>query len=274
MSRGAIQTLPAGQWRVGASGSRRIERALPEEAAIGISYDSEPYAVLMATPADLADLATGFTISERIAAAGDILDVRIGEHEAGFVADVLLSPAGRRTAGDRRRRNLEGRSSCGLCGVQRPEDALRALPRLAPGFRVGREAVQSALAALSAEQVLGQATHATHAAGWADASGALRLVREDIGRHNALDKLIGAGARTGLDAASAFFVITSRCSYEMVEKTVTAGAPLLVAISAPTDLAVRMAAAANLTLIALARADGHMVFAGAERIAGEAVLDA
>jgi FdhD protein len=268
------RTLPADQWRVGAPGSEPIERTVPEEVAVGISYDSEPYAVLMATPADLPDLATGFTISERIAAAEDILDVRVGEQAEDFVADVLLSPAGRRTARDRRRRNLEGRSSCGLCGVQRPEDVLRTLPRLAAGFTVRRAAVQSALVALEARQTLGQTTRATHAAAWADASGVLLLVREDVGRHNALDKLIGAAARAGLDPASSFIVITSRCSYEMVEKTVVAGAPLLVAISAPTALAVRMAAAANLTLIALARMDGHAVFAGAERITGETDIGA
>jgi FdhD protein len=239
---------------------------VPEETAIGVSYDSEPYAVLMATPADVADLALGFTVSERIAAAGDVLDVRVSEHDEGLMADVLLSRAGAASAKDRRRRNMEGRSSCGLCGIESPEDALRALPALPSGFIVRREAIQAALTALETRQILGRSTRATHAAAWASADGQIQLVREDVGRHNALDKLIGAALKAGLDPASSFVIVTSRCSYEMVEKTVLAGITLLVAISAPTALAIRKAQGANLTLIALARADGHVVFAGAERV--------
>jgi FdhD protein len=261
-----FQILPALQWRAGVQGAEAIERAVPEEVAVGISYDSQPYAVLMATPADLEDLALGFTVSERIATAADVLDVRIGEHPDGLVADVLLSAEGAKSSRERRRRNMEGRSSCGLCGVQDLDDAVRALPPLPAGFTVRRTAVQAALAALEIQQTLGQATRAVHAAAWADAEGQLRLVREDVGRHNALDKLVGAALRAGHDPAQAFVVVTSRCSYEMVEKTAIAGVSLLAAISAPTALAIRRAAGANLTLIALARADGHAVFTGAERV--------
>jgi FdhD protein len=261
-----FQTLPVLQWRAGATGPEAIERAVPEEIAVGISYDSEPYAVLMATPADLEDLALGFTVTERIATAADVHDMRIGEHPEGFVVDLLLSREGARSSRERRRRNLEGRSSCGLCGVENLDDAIRALAPLPTGFAVRREAVQAALAALETEQALGQATRAVHAAAWADAEGRLVLVREDVGRHNALDKLIGAALRAGHDPARAFVVVTSRCSYEMVEKTAIAGISLLVAISAPTALAIRRAETANLTLVALARADGHMVFTGAERV--------
>jgi len=237
-----------------------------EETAIGLCYDSEPYAVLMATPADLAELALGFTLTETIAKAEDVLDIRISEHEHGYVVDILLSAAGARSAGAKRRRNMEGRSSCGLCGVQSLEELVRDLGVLPDGPLVTRSAVQTALAALEAEQKLGQATRASHAAAWADASGRLLAVREDVGRHNALDKLIGAASRQGLDPRQAFVVVTSRCSYEMVEKTAIAGVALLAAISAPTALAIRKAKAANMTLLALARADGHMVFTGAERI--------
>src|ERR1700742_3112984 len=140
-----VQILPALQWRIGGSGPEGIERATPEEMAVGVSYDSEPYAVLMATPQDVADLALGFTVSERIAKAGEVLDIRVSEHDEGLVADVLLSRAGAASARDRRRRNMEGRSSCGLCGVQSPEDAMRALPRLADGLTVTRDIIQSAL---------------------------------------------------------------------------------------------------------------------------------
>jgi FdhD protein len=266
-----VQILPALQWRAGAPNSKEmgpegITRAAPEETAVGISYDSEPYAVLMATPADVADLALGFTVSERIAQADQVLDIRISEHDEGLVADVLLTKAGAVSARNRRRRNMEGRSSCGLCGVQSPEDALRALPALPDGPTVTRAAIQSALAALEDLQALGAATRATHAAAWAAADGRILLVREDVGRHNALDKLIGAALKAGLDPASAFVIVTSRCSYEMVEKTVLAGVRILVAISAPTALAVRKAEGANLTLIALARRDGHAVFAGHQRV--------
>lgn len=261
-----VHILPALQWRAGALGPEGIDRALPEETAVGISYDSEAYAVLMATPADVDDLALGFTVSERIAQASDVLDIRVSEHDEGLVADVLLSRAGAVDARERRRRNMEGRSSCGLCGVQSPEDALRALPVLPDGLTVTPDIIQAALTALEGQQTLGVRTRATHAAAWATEDGRILLVREDVGRHNALDKLIGASLKAGLDPASAFIIVTSRCSYEMVEKAVLAGVQLLVAISAPTALAVRKAQGANLTLVALARHDGHAVFTGHARV--------
>jgi FdhD protein len=262
----SVRPLTAWRWQAGSKQAERIERLTPEETAIGICYDSEPYAVLMATPADLQDLALGFTVTEKIAQAQDVLDIRVGEHERGFVVDILLSPEGRQRASNKRRRNMEGRSSCGLCGMQSLDDAVREIDALRHGPSVTHEAVQAALSALEASQDLGRATRASHAAAWADASGGLLAVREDVGRHNALDKLIGAASRQGLDPGEAFVVVTSRCSYEMVEKTAIAGVAVLVAISAPTALAIRQAKAANMTLIALARRDGHVVFAGESRI--------
>ncbi len=261
-----FRPFPALQWRADPPGARAIERPLAEETAIGICYDSEPYAVLMATPADLEDLAVGFTLTEQIAGRADIADIRLGEHPDGIVVDVLLTPDGRRKAGALRRRNLEGRSSCGLCGVQSLEEAVRPIAPLADGLRISRDAVQMAATALEAEQALGRATRATHAAAWADATGRILLAREDVGRHNALDKVIGAAARAGLDPAQAFALITSRCSYEMVEKAALAGVALLAAVSAPTALAVAKAESANLTLIALVRGDGHTVFTGGQRL--------
>jgi FdhD protein len=269
-TRKPVQIEQGQQWRIGSDGAVALDRATPEETAIGVSYDSEPYAVLMATPQDVQDLAVGFTVSERIARADQILEVRVSEYDEGLTADVLLTREGALSAREKRRRNMEGRSSCGLCGIQSPEDALRDLPVLADGLTVSRAAIQAGLAALERMQALGQETRATHAAAWADPDGRVRLVREDVGRHNALDKLIGAALRAELDPAQAFVIVTSRCSYEMVEKTVLAGVALLAAVSAPTALAIRKARGANLTLIALARADGHTVFAGAERILDEA----
>ena len=137
---------------------------------------------------------------------------------------------------------------------------------MAGGLTVTRDAIQRAVAAMEGRQPLGRSTRATHAAAWADARGEVRLVREDVGRHNALDKVVGAAVRAGLDPASAFIVVTSRCSYEMVDKTACAGVAMLVAISAPTALAIRRAEEAGMTLVALARGDGHTVFAGAARI--------
>jgi FdhD protein len=260
-----VETRPAQAWREGALAD--VTREVPDEAAIGILYDSRPYVVVMGTPSDVEDLAVGFTVTERIAAFADIQAVSVSEVDEGLIADVLLTPGAGEALSAARRRTLESRSSCGLCGVESLKEAVRPIPPVDAGPMVSRAAVQAALAALEQGQALGRRTRATHAAAWCDASGALALVREDVGRHNALDKLVGAALRAGLDPAAAFIVVTSRCSYEMVEKAATAGVAILVAISAPTALAIRKAEAAGMTLIALARADGHTVFTRPDRIA-------
>jgi FdhD protein len=257
---------PALQWREGQSGEQPISRLAPDETPIGISYNDRAHAVLMATPQDLEDLAVGFTITESIAEIGDIEDVTVEEKAEGVAVNVVLKPMAEQSASLARKRSLEGRSSCGLCGVTKLEDTVRALRRAGEGLRVSHTTIQTALGELDQAQTLGRATRATHAAGWADATGKLKLVREDVGRHCALDKLIGAALAEGLDPAQAFIVVTSRCSYEMVEKTAMAGIALLVAISAPTALAIRKAEEAGLTLVALARADGHAVFTRPERV--------
>ncbi|MFI4976397.1 MAG: formate dehydrogenase accessory sulfurtransferase FdhD [Caulobacterales bacterium] len=256
------------QWRVGEAADRPVARDLADEAAVGVAYDGRPHAVLMATPEDLEDLAVGFTLTERIAAPDQIEAVSVTDRPEGFLVDVRLGAEGRKTRAKARARTLEGRTSCGLCGVKRLGSAVRPLEAVAEGFTVRRTAIQRALAELEEAQTLGVVTRATHAAAWARPDGALALVREDVGRHNALDKLIGAGVRAGLNAGGAFAVITSRCSYEMVEKAAIAGFSVLVAISAPTALAIRKAEEAGLTLVALARADGHTVFARPDRIVG------
>jgi FdhD protein len=262
----AADIRPAEQWRRDTGRIEQITRATPEETPVGIVYDSLPYAVVMASPIDVEDLAIGFTVSERIAGFGDIEDIRLSQHADGLVADILLKKTARKSKAWVRQRTIEGRSSCGLCGVQSLTDAVRPLPTLPEGLAVRREAIQAAVDALDAHQPLGRETRATHAAAWADADGALLLVREDVGRHNALDKLVGASLRAGLDPSCAFVVVTSRCSYEMVEKTAAAGIALLVAVSAPTALAIRKAEECGMTLVALARADGHAVFARPDRV--------
>jgi len=256
----------ASRWREADGAIETVRRDLPEEAAIGLCYDSAPYVVVMATPADIEDLARGFTLTERIARAQDIERVTVSRAAEGWLADILLSPAAGKSMTAARRRTMEARSSCGLCGVESLREAVRPIARVGAGPKVTRAAVQTSLAALEGGQILGARTRATHAAAWAAPSGEVLLVREDVGRHNALDKLVGAASRAGLDPRSAFIVITSRCSYEMVEKTAAAGVALLVAISAPTAMAIAKARAAGMTLVALARSDGHCVFTGAERI--------
>lgn len=251
------------QWRT--DGARRpVDRETPREEAVGLSYNGRPHTVLMATPDDLEDLALGFTLTEGLATFAEIEAVTLEATDQGHLVDIVLAPSAR--ARRARPRTLEGRSSCGLCGVQRLADAVRPTPPVVSAQRFTPHAVQRALAELEDRQPLGRLTRATHAAALAAADGAVLLVREDVGRHNALDKLAGAALRQGLDPARAFVVVTSRCSFEMVEKTARLGSPMIVAVSAPTDLAIARAEAAQVTLVALARADGHTVFSHAERL--------
>jgi FdhD protein len=268
MSKYPASRRSAVQWR-SAAPLESIARETPTEAAVGLSFDGRPHTVLMATPADLRDLAVGFTITEAVAARADILGVDVQESDLGWLADVRLRPGAiQRKA---RPRTLEGRSSCGLCGVQRLADAVRPLPTVGQGALVSHQAIQRAVDALDDAQALGRLTRATHAAAFATADGALVLVREDVGRHNALDKLAGAMAGGEVDAPSfdaqaGFVLVTSRCSFEMVEKTARMGCSMLVAVSAPTDLAIQRAETAGVTLVALARSDGHTVFTRVDRL--------
>ena len=267
MSRFAVtQELSAEQWRKGSGAVEAISRVAPDETPIGIAYNERPHVVLMATAKDLEDLAVGFTVTESIAELQDIEDVTVTEREEGMAVNVVLKPAAEQSLTLARKRSLEGRSSCGLCGVTKLSDIARKLRTAGEGLTVSRAVIQGALAELEEAQLLGRVTRAMHAAAWADREGHLKLVREDVGRHCALDKVIGASMAEGLDPDDGFIVVTSRCSYEMVEKTAMAGVGLLVAISAPTALAIRKAEEAGLTLVALARADGHAVFTRPDRI--------
>jgi FdhD protein len=240
--------------RVGANASREIlSRSLALETPVAIELNGIGYAVLMATPVDLEDLAYGFALSERlIQRADDIRDVLLHDTGDGIILRVTLADPARVT--DRvRHRNTD--SSCGLCGIENLEQAVRALPRLTAISRADDEAVFRAAAALRDLQPLNRVTGAVHAAAACEATGAVRLVREDVGRHNAFDKLIGALLRQRLDWEAGFALLSSRCSYELVEKAVLSGCPLLATISAPTELAVRRAADAGLPLRTLVRSD-------------------
>ncbi len=236
-------------------------RDLPEEVPVALVYNATTHAVMMATPEAIADLALGFTLSEGIASAAEAGEVEVVEHDLGIEARLWL-PAHREAALAARRRTLVGAVGCGLCGIDSLEAASRPLPRLPDGGpRLSRAEVHAALDALRTHQPLHDATRAVHAAGlWG--AGHILLAREDVGRHNALDKLIGAAARAGIMPETV--AITSRLSVEIVQKTVMAGARILLSVSAPTAHAVRLAETANLTLGSTA--GGLTIYTGTDRI--------
>ncbi|MCJ2080813.1 formate dehydrogenase accessory sulfurtransferase FdhD [Methylobacterium sp. J-090] len=246
--------------------ARPGERDLAVEMPVNLVYGSVPYAVMMCTPADLVDFAYGFSLTEGIVASADeIRAVTVEDGEGGLRVLVDLAP-GRLREHLARKRAISGRTGCGVCGI----DDLAALPmaetRADGAVGVGIAAVERALAALGDAQVLNRRTRAVHAAAWANLDGSLVAVREDVGRHNGLDKLIGALIRDRVDPATGFVVITSRCSFEMVEKAANLGASIVVAISAPTSLAIDRARLHGMTLCAIARSDTLTVFTGRERL--------
>lgn len=239
--------------------TRPVTRELADERPVALEYNGVAYAVMMATPEDLEDYAIGFSLAEGVIDhAGEVLDLAIHQGEQGWIVRVTLPQTRAAPLLERVRvRLVEG--SCGLCGLESIEQVMRPLRPIESDFRTHPDAVRRALTDLPGRQVQGFATRATHAAAFCAPDGAILCIREDVGRHNALDKLFGALARAGLDPASGFALVSARCSYELVEKTVRAGCPMLVAISAPTSLAAERARAAGLTLLALARHDTMLV---------------
>ncbi|QIG79872.1 formate dehydrogenase accessory sulfurtransferase FdhD [Stakelama tenebrarum] len=257
---------PASFMRIAADGTAEpITRALAAEVPVAIEINGIGYAVMMATPADLEDFATGFLLAERLAERlEDIAEIDTHEAEQGIILRATLTGQGAARVVERVRHRTTD-SSCGLCGIDNLEAALRPLPPVAEFTRAEPAAIFAALASLRAHQQLNAETGAVHAAALCAADGRIRLVREDVGRHNGFDKLIGAMARQGLGWDGGFALLSSRCSYELVEKAVLAGCPMLAAISAPTALAVARAREAGLTLAVLARADALLLMhAGAE----------
>ncbi|MBI1201855.1 MAG: formate dehydrogenase accessory sulfurtransferase FdhD [Rhodopseudomonas sp.] len=242
--------------------------SVAEEVPVALTYNGVSHAVMMATPADLEAFALGFSLSEGILRHPDELhDIEVTKAPQGLV--VYLTISARRFAALReRRRSLAGRTGCGLCGVDSLDQAVRPVPPLHRSRALATAAITRALADLPRWQALNRVTRSLHAAVFADADGAIVMAAEDVGRHNALDKLIGALALAKREPGEGFVVITSRCSFEMVQKAATAGVPLLVAISAPTALAVTTAQSANMTLVALARPDSMQVYSHPEFIDG------
>lgn len=239
------------------------ERMLPEEAAVALTFNGTTQAVMMATPADLVDFGYGFAMTEGIAAPEEVLSVEVETLPRGRDVQIWLRPdAEARLAG--RRRTMTGPVGCGLCGIDSIDQALRDVPVVVPSpFRMTPAQVMAAVAALPAEQRLHDATRAAHcAAFW---NGRIVLAREDVGRHNALDKLVGAMVRGGIVPDGAV-VLTSRISTDLVQKVAMLGAPVIIAVSAPTAEAVALAESAGITLIALARPDRFEVFSHSDRL--------
>lgn len=244
--------------RPGGEPATGITRPLVAEAPVALEYNGIGYAVMMATPIDLDDFAVGFSLSEQlIDGADEIASIAVHRADKGWIVRVQLPPAKAEKVYARARQRVS-ESSCGLCGMDNLDEVMRSLPPVTAGIDVAGDAIFTALAALRGHQRLNKLTGAAHAAAFCAPDGAIRLVREDVGRHNALDKLLGAIARSGESAANGFLLLTARCSFELVQKAILANCPLLVTISAASDLAADTAASHGLRLVSLARPDSAL----------------
>lgn len=252
------------RWR---DGQRRVvDDWVTEEVPVALEFNGVSHAVMLATPADLEDFALGFGLAEGIfASPADLHDCEVGHSPQGITVAMQVS-ARCFAALKERRRTLAGRTGCGVCGTESLDKVLRPVPVIEPATQIHSTAIARAMREMREHQVLCQATGAVHAAAWCSIAGAVLLAREDVGRHNALDKLIGALARTTLSREPGFIAVTSRASVEMVQKAAVAGAPLLAAVSAPTSLAVETADAAQMALVGLARQGNLVVYSHAERV--------
>ena len=253
------------RWRDGKR--ETVDDVVAEEVPIALEYNGISHAVMMATPADLEDFALGFSLTEGILAdPGELYECDIVPGCEGVQVQMRIATE-RFVALKEKRRNLTGRTGCGLCGAETLEQAIRHPKAVAhEGARFTIDQVHAALEQMQGGQQLQQATGATHAAAWMAEDGRIVLVREDVGRHNALDKLIGALAEDGTDFSQGAAIITSRASYEMVQKAATVGIGFIAAISAPTALAIRLAEETDVTLLGFVRKQGHVVYARPHRL--------
>lgn len=239
---------------------------IAEEVPIVLVYNGVSHVVMLATPTNLEDFALGFSMTEGIIqSAQEFLSARVYQRANGIEVNIKI-PEQRFACLTDKGRNLTGRTGCGLCGASTLKQAIRQPPPVHSTVSVTAEQLTSALADLYSKQSLNQLTGAIHAAAWIEPERGIVDVREDVGRHNALDKLLGLLCRTGKDVNSGFIIVTSRASYEMVQKTAFMGIGLLVAISAPTGLAIRLAEQTGLTLIGFARHDKHVVYTHPQRL--------
>lgn len=246
--------------------SEQQHESIAEEYPVAMVYNGLSHVVMMASPTDLEDFALGFSLTEGIIESkAELTDTEISPAGEGIEARIEISSRAFFRLKEHRRA-MQGRTGCGLCGVESLDQALRDLPKLNSDLQVTPAAIHHALDALPALQSLNRVTHALHAAAFCTPAGEIVAVREDVGRHNAFDKLIGALAKANVDARNGFAVITSRCSFEMAQKAISAGIPILAAVSAPTHLAIKLAGSYDLTLLALARSDSMKLFTGARRI--------
>jgi len=258
-------TLHQGALVYGPGSVTPTDEVVAEEVPVALVYNGVSHAVMMATPEDLEDFAIGFSLTEElIATAAEVQEVRVDRYALGIEIQVGVSEACA-AAIARRTRSLTGRTGCGICGASTIEEVLKQLHPVPAGPPIATPAIGRALAQLATRQPLNARTGAVHAAAWATLEGDLHLVREDVGRHNALDKLVGALSR-GDARPDGFVVATSRASFEMVQKATVIGAPLLAAISGPTGLALRVAQQAGLTLVGFARGDRLTAYTHPERL--------
>jgi FdhD protein len=241
-------------------------RAVAEEIPVALVYNHATYAVMMATPAALDDFALGFSLTEGIIESPDeIRELEILPHPNGM--ELRMELAGhRQDALLRRRRRMAGPVGCGLCGIESLDAALRTIPPVTSGLRIAASDIPKAMAAMEVGQALHRATRCAHAAGFWHGQAGILAVREDVGRHNALDKLAGAVARLGASPKSGAVVLTSRVSVEMVQKTAVMGATILIAVSAPTAMAIRIAQDCGMTLISGVRGERYEIFTHPERV--------
>jgi FdhD protein len=260
----SYQVKTVERWR--GENHTRQEDCIAEEAPVALVYNGEPHAVMLATPLDLEDFALGFSLTESILASPrELHSIRVYQRSEGIEVRMRIEPS-RGEALPEKSRTLAGRTGCGLCGTRTLQQAMRRSAPVGKGVGVPVSELVRALAELREHQRLNRITGAVHAAAWGVPGQGLRLVREDVGRHNALDKLIGALARKDTDFGGGFVLVTSRASYEMVQKCVSVGITFMAAISAPTGLAVRLAEDTGLTLIGFARDDNHTIYANPRRL--------